>query len=62
LPSPKLVICPDREGAILMESRPFTERHVPKPLSLALVAALLVSGPVAAEPDLGSYLAARQAG
>jgi tetratricopeptide (TPR) repeat protein len=45
-----------------MESRPFTERHVPKPLSLALVAALLVSGPVAAEPDLGSYLAARQAG
>ncbi|WP_084862957.1 tetratricopeptide repeat protein [Salibaculum halophilum] len=35
---------------------------MPKPLSLALIAAIALSGQVAASPDLGAYLAARQAG
>jgi tetratricopeptide (TPR) repeat protein len=35
---------------------------VSRPLSLALIAAIALSGPVAATPDLGAYLAARQAG
>lgn len=35
---------------------------MPRPLSLALIAAIALSGPVAANPDLGAYLAARQAG
>jgi len=35
---------------------------VPRSLSLAMIAAIALSGPVAANPDLGAYLAARQAG
>lgn len=39
-----------------------TECPVPKPMRLALIAALFAAGPATAEPDIGSYLAARQAG
>ena len=35
---------------------------MPRSLSLAMIAAIALSGPVAANPDLGAYLAARQAG